>query len=166
MKKGNYRLSHNVIETIIDPILIKGLKNRDIVKSMIVNTFSSHNIETLLEIISKQDKYLEFYRDCYVSLIPPSFWKGVKYEEDILADYGLITSDNKLYGQIKQDTSWDDDKFNPFHSMFKVDIFILNDKKKLIIKQEEVHANNLFLLPNKETIKYFKAKSIKNGKDI
>ena len=166
MKNSTYRFSDETIETLIDPIVTKGITNRDVIKSMIVNIFSSHNIETLIEIINKKTKHLAFYKDCYVSLNPPNYWKGHDYEEDILADSGLITSDNRLYGQIKQDTSWDDTTFNPFHGVFKVNVFLLDDKKHILIKEEEVIASNLTVLPGKETIKYFKARSIKNGKDI
>jgi hypothetical protein len=160
--KDTYHFSDAIIENMIDPIITKGLKNRDAIKSMIINIFSSTNIETLIEIINKKTKYSEFYKGCYVTLPAPKYWKGNDYEEDILADHGLLAENNKLYGHITSDCSWDKEKFNPFHYQFKVDVLLLKEENgiwTLTTKEEEINGSDLELLGSKEEIKHFKVKS-------
>ena len=162
--KDSYHFSEEVIMTLMDPIFTKGIKNRDAIKSMVLNIFSSTNIETLIDIIHKKTKYAELYQGCYVSVVPPKYWKGQDYEEDVLKDHGLLAENGNLYGQVTADGSWDKDKFNPYHYNFKIDIFLLKETKGLWVldvKEEELHASEIEPLANKESIKHFKVKSLK-----
>jgi len=162
-RKEKYNLSVKVVDHIIDPIFTKGLVNKDIIKSMITHVFTSSQVELLINMSLQKTVYEPFYRNCYVVATPKNYWAGDIYEKDIMKDFGLLHKDDRIYGQITNDSSWDDDKFNPYYSQFKVDLFILKKNKAgkwiLEIIPEEIASSDLELLPNVDSIKYFKLKN-------
>lgn len=160
-KKESYNLSESVIKDIIDPIFTKGLKNRDAIKSMIVNVFNSGDMEVLINIIFQKTKYKELTRDCYVKVIPKIYWAGEMYEKDRLQDMGLLCKNGRIYGKVISNDSWNNEEFNPFYHKFRVKLFLHNDQYELEMKEETISGSDLELLDDQEIIKHLKVS--KNG---
>jgi len=159
-KASNYSLSDEVIHLLIDPMFTKTLKNRENIKQMLLETFSSNNLELLIELIHSNVKYIPFYQNCYVSVLPQTWWKGDLYENDRLRDMGLLSDEGHVYGQIMNDTHWNDETFNPYYHKFKVNLFLHEvGKAKLYVKEEEIEGEKLTLLTSADCINYFKVKN-------
>ena len=159
-KKSSYSLKDNVVHLLIDPMFAKSLKNRDNIKQMLLQTFSSSNIELLIELIHSNVKYLPFYQGCYVTVSPKGWWRGDLYEDDRLKDMGLLSDEGHVYGQIINDTHWNDESFNPYYHKFKVNLFLHEpDEAKLYVKEEEIDGEDLTLIKSENCIDYFKVKN-------
>ena len=165
MKKHSFKLSQHIVEDMIDPILTKNCKNRAVIKQMFLTLLNPEQIETLLEIIYHRGVYTPLKQGDYVKLKPKSYWEGEIYERDRLKDLGLLSDDEifSLYGQIIHDGDWSDDNFNPFFETMKVKIYLYDeDTKKMFKKEEKISISDLQVI-EKSSIKYYTAKSKKNG---
>ena len=159
--KDRYSLSDNVIETLIDPIFTKAVKNRQAIKNMMLSLFDTNQLELVIELLHMKEKFVPLTRDSYVELLKPkSYWPGDKYELDKLADMGLLSPNGNPYACVKNDDSWDDQVFNPYNQKFKVKVLILDDDGKMIEEKttETVDVEDIKQVKQNE-IKYFKATS-------
>ena len=159
-KKEHYKLPLDVIEHLIDPLFVKNIKNRGSIKSMIINIFTSVQMETLVSMLVRNKLYKEFHPNCYVLVEPKNYWAGDFYELDKMKDAGLLSDDGRIYGILKDDTSWDHDAFNPYYVSYKIDLLIVNENNELEPRLEEMNTSTLEMVDEKD-IKYLKAK--KNG---
>ena len=156
--RETYNLSIDAMSEIIDSVFTKGMKNRTAIKSLVLYSFSSKNIETLIELMNKKTIYKELEHNGLVSIDRGSWeLRHEKYEMDVLKDAGIITDNLKLVGIIKKDNGWDKDKFNPYSNSFYVDVFLHNDNKQIITKEIELNLEDLEPIA-KSKIKYFSIK--------
>ena len=156
-KKEHYKLPIEVIEKLIDPMFAKSIKNRKSIKSMVLNIFGSHQIELLVSMLHKNEIHKEFFPGCYVLVEPKNYWEGEVYDGDRMKDLGLMHSDGRIYGQVKDDSSWDSDSFNPYYVTYKIELLIVDENLNLELKLEELSMTGLEFI-DKSEIKYFKAK--------
>jgi hypothetical protein len=156
-KREHYKLPVEVVEKLIDPMFTKNMKNRRAIKSMVLNIFGSHQIELLVSMLHKDVTHKELFPGCYVLVEPKNYWEGEIYDGDRMRDIGLMHSDGKVYGQVKDDSSWDTDSFNPYYVTYKVELLIVDKDLNLQLKLEEIPMTSLEFI-DKSEIKYFKAK--------
>jgi len=159
-KKEHYKLPIEVVEKLIDPMFAKSIKNRKSIKSMVLNIFSSHQIELLVNMLHKDATHKELLPGCYVLVEPQNYWEGEIYDGDRMRDLGLMHSDGRIYGQVKDDSSWDSDSFNPYYVTFKLELLIVDKNLNLELRSEEMSMTSIEFI-DKGEIKYFKANKIK-----
>jgi len=166
-KNKEYSLSEDIIEKILDPIFTKGLKNKEAIKDLVMNSLNTTEVELLVHMFFCKGKYKPFFEGCYVLVTPKSYWGGDKYEIDKLKDRGLYSNDGRIYGKITADSSWDREKeFNPYYYEFKVNLILLDEENQVTEVTEEIKATNLELLPGgMNDIKWFNAQEHKNDKN-
>lgn len=159
-KNKEYSLSGDIVEKILDPIFAKGLKNKEAIKALVMNSLNTTEVELLVHMFFSKAKYKPFFKGCFVLVTPKSYWEGDKYQVDKLKDRGLYSDDGRIYGKIVADNSWDAEKFNPYYYEFKINIFLLDEHDQVTEVTEEMKATELELLPGgQKDIKWFNAHS-------
>ena len=154
MSKNKYKISENIMHGILQNVLeVKRTPNRDVIYSILNDELSDHAKEAILHLSLTEDYYEPVKIGSYVTLEPPTYHAGEKFEWDVLKDMGLTPDNNLVYAKVIGDSSWGD-KFNPFYSHIKVLLMYHDDDKKL--KEEEYQVSPLDLtVVNVDTIKYF-----------
>tara|TARA_R110002020_G_scaffold36503_5_gene109788 strand:+ start:3911 stop:4411 length:501 start_codon:yes stop_codon:yes gene_type:complete len=147
-KNASYSLSGDIVEKILDPVFSKGLKNKEAIKALIMNSLNTNEMELLIDMFFSKTKHKPLFKGCYVLVTPKSYWEGDKYEVDKLKDRGLYSNDGRIYGRITADSSWDPENFNPYYYEFKVNLILLDKKDQVTEVAEEMKATALELLPD------------------
>lgn len=154
MSNNKYKISENIMHGILQNVLqVKNTPNRETIYNILNNELSEHGKEAILHLALTDEYYKPVEIGSYVTLNPPTYHAGEKFEWDILKDMGLYAGNNQVYAKVLGDSSWGD-KFNPFYSHIKLALMYHDDEKKL--NEIEYQASPLDLtVVNVDTIKYF-----------
>ena len=160
-RKISYTLSDNVVQTLIDPIFTKSIKNRQAIKDMMLCVFETYHLELVIELLHMKEKFVALSKGCYVEVLSPkSYWPGERYELDKLKEMGLLSPNSNPYAIVADDDGWDDSIFNPYERKMKVKLLLLNKEGKMEEESttESIEVTSLKAVKQSE-IKHFNAKS-------
>jgi hypothetical protein len=158
-----YTIHKDIINNIFKKLIDSKQFNHKTNAESAINIILSHLDETYIEAVTtlmlREEEYEVLSIGDYVEVEPPKYHPGSNFEEDVLADMGLIKKDGKpaVYAQVVDDTSWSSSSnklFNPFYSAIKVNLLYHCEDRKL--KYQEYDINPLYVKKvNKKDIAYF-----------
>jgi len=129
---NQFKINESIVENILHNVLLpQSPHNSEHIFNILMRELPDHAKEIILHLSLAKENYSPVVIGDYIKLVPPSYHVGSNYEWDILEDMGLSPGDGMVYGKVVGDTSWGNDKFNPFYSNLKVELLYHDEEKKL-----------------------------------
>mgnify|MGYP003316198618 CR=1 FL=1 len=147
------RVSPKIIRQLIEPILVKSVRDKKFIADAIVNMIGSTNLPFFLDIINRED-YRAVSKFCYVRLTPSKYvFDERDVDIDTMKELGLMDSQNRFFGQVINHDSFQSD-FDPYYYKMCVNIYHHDENKKIITTQITVDTSTL------EVIDYLPFKNV------
>tara|TARA_Y100000385_G_C13095158_1_gene640844 strand:- start:1787 stop:2314 length:528 start_codon:yes stop_codon:yes gene_type:complete len=152
---NQFKINEIIVNNILKNVLIPNTPcNNEHIFNIIMRELPDHAKEIILHLSLSKDEYNTVGIGDFVTLEPLSYHPGSEFEWDILEDMGLSPGNGRVYGKVTGDSSWGNEKFNPFYSSIKVDLYYHDKQKKLKIYDHQVNPLDLTKV-NESDIKYF-----------
>ena len=154
---NQFKISEKVMENILSnaiSIKSKEPQNYEHMFKILMDNLNDTAKESIVHLSLIEEVYNPVTLNGYVKLIPPSYHKSDKYEEDILQDMGLYAGHGMVYAKVIGDTSWGSEPFNPFYNSIKIE-FIYHNKEKQLEMYEHSCSPLELIAVSVDDIKYF-----------
>ena len=127
------KVSMNVVKSIIGRHIHDSV-NKPILIDAIINTVSTNDLETLVDICISEEEYVPLAINDIVMFKHPFNINHV--------DHGLSNGVDSMYGIVIGSDNYGDD-FNPYYFKMNLLMFDLNDKNELIMTSIDKYANEI-----------------------
>jgi hypothetical protein len=152
---NQFKINQNIVENILQNVLEpKSPHNSEHIFNILMRELPDHAKESILHLSLTKEDYTPVKIGDYVKLEVPSYHSGQEYEWDILEDMGLWPGGGMVYGKVTGDSSWGNDKFNPFYSNIKLELLYHDKDKKLRLYDHSAEPMSLIKVSESD-IKYF-----------
>jgi hypothetical protein len=146
----------SLLRDLISEASIRNKQNTSLVFNKLFKSLDEYQISSIITLMLSEEPYKALSLGDYVTVKPPNYHKGDKYEEDILKDLGLLHKSGKVYGHVIGDGSWNGE-FDPLSNRIKVHLLYHNADKELEVYEDSFNPFELKRI-TKNSIKYYKLK--------